>query len=250
VPTRRIAARRHRAALSGATIVGPVTNRALLHPPTWHESDRRRGRTRRRGHAHRLARRAGARLGDGPQPSAVHRSLGPLLQSFSSTPVASGIGWRNVPSQLHSPASASHVVRYAFDPRRRGCANSSWTTRPSRSTQFTARPTGTHAAAAGGRRQVLRRGRAVRALRRAAAVRVCPTTPAAPARSWPRCRAVLAAGRAGRRVTAGQPLLTMEAMKMEHQVVAPRTGVVSEVLVARRPAARRRPAAPEGRDPT
>jgi len=32
-------------------------------------------------------------------------------------------------------------------------------------------------------------------------------------------------------VVAGQPLLSMEAMKMEHQVVSPVAGVVAEVLV-------------------
>ena len=36
---------------------------------------------------------------------------------------------------------------------------------------------------------------------------------------------------AGDTVAAGQPLLTMEAMKMEHQVVAPYAGTVGEVFV-------------------
>jgi propionyl-CoA carboxylase alpha chain len=36
----------------------------------------------------------------------------------------------------------------------------------------------------------------------------------------------------GDTVTAGQPLLTIEAMKMEHQVVSPTAGVVTEVFVA------------------
>jgi propionyl-CoA carboxylase alpha chain len=35
----------------------------------------------------------------------------------------------------------------------------------------------------------------------------------------------------GDTVSAGQPLLTMEAMKMEHQVVSPIAGHVAEVLV-------------------
>src|SRR4029078_8649666 len=35
-------------------------------------------------------------------------------------------------------------------------------------------------------------------------------------------------------VVAGQPLLSMEAMKMEHQVVSPVAGVVAEVLVEAR----------------
>jgi propionyl-CoA carboxylase alpha chain len=35
----------------------------------------------------------------------------------------------------------------------------------------------------------------------------------------------------GDEVVAGQPLLTMEAMKMEHQVVSPTTGTVVEVFV-------------------
>jgi propionyl-CoA carboxylase alpha chain len=35
----------------------------------------------------------------------------------------------------------------------------------------------------------------------------------------------------GDEVVAGQPLLTLEAMKMEHQVVSPTTGTVTEVFV-------------------
>ena len=35
----------------------------------------------------------------------------------------------------------------------------------------------------------------------------------------------------GDEVRAGQPLLTIEAMKMEHQVVSPAAGTVSEVFV-------------------
>jgi propionyl-CoA carboxylase alpha chain len=35
----------------------------------------------------------------------------------------------------------------------------------------------------------------------------------------------------GDEVAAGQPLLTLEAMKMEHQVVSPTTGTVTEVFV-------------------
>jgi propionyl-CoA carboxylase alpha chain len=38
---------------------------------------------------------------------------------------------------------------------------------------------------------------------------------------------------AGRRVRAGQPVLVLEAMKMEHQIAAPADGLVTEVLVAR-----------------
>jgi propionyl-CoA carboxylase alpha chain len=36
----------------------------------------------------------------------------------------------------------------------------------------------------------------------------------------------------GDTVAAGQPMLAMEAMKMEHQVVAPLSGTVAEILVA------------------
>ena len=36
---------------------------------------------------------------------------------------------------------------------------------------------------------------------------------------------------AGQRVGAGQPVLVLEAMKMEHQIVAPADGLVAEVLV-------------------
>jgi propionyl-CoA carboxylase alpha chain len=35
----------------------------------------------------------------------------------------------------------------------------------------------------------------------------------------------------GDSVAAGQPLLAMEAMKMEHQVVAPGAGTVAEIFV-------------------
>ncbi|MEZ5273672.1 MAG: acetyl-CoA carboxylase biotin carboxyl carrier protein subunit [Ilumatobacteraceae bacterium] len=37
---------------------------------------------------------------------------------------------------------------------------------------------------------------------------------------------------AGDTVAAGQPMLTIEAMKMEHQIVAPHAGTVVEVFVA------------------
>jgi propionyl-CoA carboxylase alpha chain len=37
---------------------------------------------------------------------------------------------------------------------------------------------------------------------------------------------------AGRRVSAGQPVLVLEAMKMEHQIMAPTAGLVAEVRVA------------------
>ena len=37
---------------------------------------------------------------------------------------------------------------------------------------------------------------------------------------------------AGARVTQGTPLLVMEAMKMEHTIVAPADGVVAELLYA------------------
>jgi propionyl-CoA carboxylase alpha chain len=37
---------------------------------------------------------------------------------------------------------------------------------------------------------------------------------------------------AGAEVVAGQPLLVLEAMKMEHPVAAPHDGVVSSMLVA------------------
>jgi propionyl-CoA carboxylase alpha chain len=36
---------------------------------------------------------------------------------------------------------------------------------------------------------------------------------------------------AGQRVSAGQPVLVLEAMKMEHQILAPADGLVAEVLV-------------------
>ena len=42
-------------------------------------------------------------------------------------------------------------------------------------------------------------------------------------------RVLVAAGDA---VAAGQPLVVVEAMKMEHQIVAPAAGTVAEVLVA------------------
>ena len=44
----------------------------------------------------------------------------------------------------------------------------------------------------------------------------------------------------GDTVTAGQPLIWLEAMKMEHTVTAPSDGVLAELNVERRPAGRRR----------
>jgi oxaloacetate decarboxylase alpha subunit len=65
-----------------------------------------------------------------------------------------------------------------------------------------------------------------------------PAPTAAPAGNGEAVKAVLAGNifkvhvSAGDTVAAGQPLLVVEAMKMETAVVAPKAGTVSQVLVA------------------
>ena len=60
-----------------------------------------------------------------------------------------------------------------------------------------------------------------------------PRTRRPPARCWRRCRARSCASRSdqGDRVERGQPLLWLEAMKMQHQISAPAAGVVAELHI-------------------
>ena len=131
-----------------------------------------------------------------------------------------------------SSASASHVVALPPRPRRRGASTSPSTaipwSRPRTSTDDRRATTGRAARSPRCSRRTARcastspprypstrRGRPRRLARRADA----------------RQRCCACSSTSATQVVAGQALLTMEAMKMEHTVVAPAAGTVAEVLV-------------------
>jgi propionyl-CoA carboxylase alpha chain len=225
--TRAQAARKLKIALERATIVGPATNRALLIDlmtrladiDDLHDNWLDTGWLDRQD------------LGDGPRPSPLQvagAALAVVRAAASSHPFP--IGWRNNLSQVHTQSIGDHVVTYSFD----------------RADRLT------HLAVDGDALAVDPHW--LDALARVDAVVVGDTVFVAGGLFAlpvpPRFTDPDDAGRAGSTiapmpgkvvrmlvalgdtVAAGQPLLTIEAMKMEHQVVSPTAGVVSEVFVA------------------
>ena len=225
-PTRRIAARRIVQALTDAVIVGPVTNRdQLIHLASIIES-----------------------IDDVVDTTYLDRTpMGPLVPPSAELVGAAAVavidawdagrtalpdvpaGWRNVPSQDQQLRLGEHTVRYRMD--RRGAV-----------AHLVVDDVEIDALAArdlARLRPPLIVGDQVHVLGGRTVLEIVP-------------RFVLPdeAGRAGSlvapmpgsvlrilvepgdAVVPGQPMLTMEAMKMEHQVVAPAAGVVAEVLVA------------------
>jgi acetyl/propionyl-CoA carboxylase alpha subunit len=228
--TRAEAARKLKVALERATIVGPVTNRALLIDLMTRLCD-----IDAPGSADTPQVDTGwldrQDLGDGPQPSPLHAAAAALavVRGAASThPFPAG--WRNNPSQPHAQAIGDHIVEYAFD-------------RAERLTHLavdgSALPVDAHGVDALGRIDATVLGDTVFV----AGGLFTFTVP-------PRFADPDDAGRAGSTiapmpgkvvrmlvelgdtVAAGQALLTIEAMKMEHQVVSPSAGVVSEVYVS------------------
>ena len=219
--TRADAARTLKVALERATITGPVTNRALLIDLMDHliniddEVDT--------GWLDRQA------LGDAPQPSALQIAAAALATVRAASDARFPIGWRNNPSQPHTQAIGDHTVAYRFD----------------RAGQLS------YLAVDG--EQLVVDARLIDSLQRihvkveddiayvAGGLFALPVPP--------RFTMPDDAGRAGSTVApmpgkvvqllvtvgdtvaAGQALLTLEAMKMEHQVVSPTAGVVAEVFV-------------------
>ncbi|MDP2292901.1 MAG: biotin carboxylase N-terminal domain-containing protein [Actinomycetota bacterium] len=222
--TRAEAARRLIVALDGATLHGPTTNRPLLLHLLAQlcEVDAPTGPGLDTGWLDRQD------LGTGPAPD----PLAVAAAALALVDARAGrfpIGWRNNSSQLHTQAVGTHVVQYAFD-RADRLATLVVDDAPIDLDSFT-RDTIAHTPTAviddtvhvGGGRFAFRVP--PRFVSPDEAGRTGSTVSPMPGRVI----AVLVA--TGDEVLAGQPLLTIEAMKMEHQVVSPHAGVVGEVFV-------------------
>ena len=220
--TRGEAARRLAVALTLADVCGPTTNRALLMDLVSrlesidHEVDT--------GWLDRQD------LGDGPQPSSSHLAAAALAVVHAGTDGNRfPISWRNNPSQLQTQAIGEHVVAYRFD-----------------------RADVLQELEVDGERielDVFTRDTLARIETRVVGDTVFVERGLFALTLGPRFTPPDDAGRAGSTVApmpgkvvrllvavgdtvaAGQALLTLEAMKMEHQVGSPFTGVVTEVFV-------------------
>ena len=229
-PTREIAARRLIAALDGATLHGPTTNRPLLLQLLRQltDVDGPGGPGLDTGWLDRQE------LGDGPQPATEHIAAAALAVVTARTESSrSPIGWRNNPSQLHAQTlagrSGDHVVQYRFD---RGNTlqelvvdGAAYELDTFNHDVLARVDTAIHAGSvyvAGGRFVFTVPPRFISPDE---AGRAGSTVSPMPGRVVKLLVAV------GDVVVAGQPLLTLEAMKMEHQVQAPHAGTVAEIFV-------------------
>ncbi|MEI7546910.1 MAG: biotin carboxylase N-terminal domain-containing protein, partial [Actinomycetota bacterium] len=225
--TRAEAARRLVKALSAATLNGPVTNRELLIDllSRWTELDAA-GAGIDTGWLDRQ------HLGATPKPDALTIAAAALALAASRRG-RFPIGWRNNPAQLHSQAVAHdgevHGVEYAFDrgDALRHLAVDGVVVEPDVFTRDSIARVpvtvhGTTVFAAGGRYAFAVPARFVSP---DDAARAGSTVAPMPGKV---VRLLVAAGDS---VIAGQPLLTLEAMKMEQQVVAPHDGVVVDVYI-------------------
>ncbi|MDO8363824.1 MAG: biotin carboxylase N-terminal domain-containing protein [Actinomycetota bacterium] len=222
--TRADAVRRLTTALAGATLHGPTTNRALLLQLLAQlcAVDGPGGPGIDTGWLDARA------PGVVPPPDALHVAAA-ALALVRARAGAFPIGWRNNPSQPHAQAVGDHVVQYAFD--RAGSLTTlivdgepqtlDTHTRDSLSRIPTAVVGDTVYVARGAFAFVV----PPRFLSPDDAGRAGSTVAPMPGKVVALLVAV------GDQVVAGQPLLTIEAMKMEHQVVAPHAGTVSEVYV-------------------
>ncbi len=230
-PTRQVAARRIVAALTRAEIVGPVTNREqLLHlaanltaldDPTGTGSVIDTGYLDR----HPMAEPAP------PADDVVAAAALAVIEARAAERTVLHLvppGWRNVPSQLHELRVGDHVVHHRHD--RTGAV-----------VELLVDGRGVDVTRAADlarlRPPVLHDGR-VHVLGGRVALDLPPrfTAPDEAGRSGslvaPMPGAVVRVlVAAGDEVAAGQAMLTIEAMKMEHQVVAPSAGTVAEVFV-------------------
>ena len=219
--TRTEAARRLRAALLAADLAGPATNRGLLiHlaerlDEIDHEVDT--------GWLDRQSLNPVA-------PTAVEIAAAALAVVRSANHGSRfPIGWRNNPSQLHTQTIGDHTVRYAFDRANRlamlevnGEALELTDLTLDRLHRVRTRVVGDTVHVAGGLHAF---DVPPRFADPDEAGRAGSTVAPMPGKV---VRLLVAQGDS---VAAGQPLLTIEAMKMEHQVVAPSAGVVAEVFV-------------------
>jgi propionyl-CoA carboxylase alpha chain len=240
-PTRAAAARRLAAALAGARLHGPTTNRDLLVRVLRHP-EYLAGRTDTgflERHASDLL--AGAdpavvelsALAAALAAAAGHRATAPVLGRLPS-------GWRNVVSEPRRVAydgpTGDLVVEYRLDrtgalvaPAHPGVAlvrasPTEVVLERVAAHRFTVGTYGdsTYVDSALGSVHLRRRPRFPVATPQAAAGSLLAPMPGT---------VVRVAVRVGDRVAAGQPLLWVEAMKMEHTVCAPVAGVVADPLV-------------------
>ncbi|CAN5419501.1 biotin carboxylase N-terminal domain-containing protein [soil metagenome] len=228
--TRDLAARRLIAAIDGATLHGPTTNRALLVQLLRQltEVDGPDGPGLDTGWLDRQE------LGDGPQPEPIHIAAATLAVVAVRTRASRfPIGWRNNPSQLHAQAlvgrGGDHVVHYRFD--RANTLQELVVDGESFELDAFNRDTlarvttaihGDTVYVAGGRFSFVVPARFVspdEAGREGSTIAPMPG------------RVVKLLVAVGDVVAAGQALLTLEAMKMEHQVQAPHAGAVAEIFV-------------------
>ncbi len=224
--TRSEAARRLKVALERADICGPTTNRELLIDLLDRlldiDDEVDTGWLDRQN------------LGEGPQPTPLQIAAGALAVVRHATAASPfPIAWRNNPSQIHTQAVGDHVVGYRFD-------------RFDRLAELEVE--GEPIELDGPTRDAL--GRLdTRVVESGDTVSVFVQHGRVAFDVPPRFESPDDAGRAGSTVApmpgkvvrllvqagdvvaAGQPLLTIEAMKMEHQVVAPAAGTVAEVFV-------------------
>ncbi|MFZ4721286.1 MAG: acetyl/propionyl/methylcrotonyl-CoA carboxylase subunit alpha [Ilumatobacteraceae bacterium] len=223
--TRADAARTLRVALQRATITGPVTNRELL--------------------IHLLGRLEAIDdqvdtgwldrqdLGTPPEPSPVQLAAAALAVVRAAVRHPFPIAWRNNPSQDQTQAVGDHVVAYRVD--RSGRVSS---------LAVDGEPLAADAQLMDDIARVdvhlVDDGNAVTAYvdhgRHTLAVPPRFTDPDDAGRAGSTIapmpgKVVRMLVALGDQVAAGQPLLILEAMKMEHQVVSPTTGVVAEVFV-------------------
>ena len=222
--TRAEAVRRLMAALDGAVLHGPTTNRALLLQLLGRlcDVDGPDGPGLDTGWLDAQV------LGDGPAPDALHIAAA-ALAVVQLTAGRFPVGWRNNPSRRHSQAVGEHVVQYAFDRSNRlvslavdGAEIELDTFTRDSLARIPTAVVGDAVYVAGGRFTFTV---PPRFMSPDDAGRAGSTVAPMPG------RVVALFVAAGDTVVAGQPLLTLEAMKMEHQITSPHAGTVTEVYV-------------------
>ena len=221
--TRTEAARKLKVALERATLCGPTTNRALLVDLL--------GRLVDLDDEIDTGWLDCQSLGDGPQPTALQIAAAALAVVSDATAGSRfPVGWRNNPSQQHTQAIGDHTVAYRHD-------------RSSRLVHLAvdgeAIDLDAHVLDGLARIDACRIGDVVYVAGGSFVLPVPPrfVDPDDAGRAGSTVapmpgKVIRVLVAVGDEVAAGQPLLTIEAMKMEHQVVSPTTGTVSEVFVA------------------
>ncbi len=222
--TRAEAARRLTVALDGAILHGPITNRALLVQLLTElcDLDGPDGEGIDTGWLDRQD------LGPAPAPSATDIAAAALALVHSRRG-RFPISWRNNPSSAHTEVVGDHTVQYTFDRADRlttlsvdGESVELDTVMRDDITRISVAIVDDTVHVAGGRYSFVVPPRFVSPDEAGRAGSTVAPMPG-------RVISVLVA--AGDVVAAGQRLLLMEAMKMEHQVTSPHAGTVVEVLV-------------------